>query len=102
LQHRRNPPICIRRALLADAASSDDLLYVPLEIVPIAHKDDFEMRWTLRANGGGACSLNAFNTKGNPAKTRRFWQRRHVLQMEALVRTAQNVAPQKDAVIDLT
>jgi hypothetical protein len=77
LQHRRVQPSGVAAAMRADSISINDLLYVPLEIVPAEHKDDFETRWTIRANAAGTRSLNAFGTIGNPARSRGFWQGRH-------------------------
>jgi hypothetical protein len=104
LQHRTQPPTCVARALQSDSATTDDLLYMPLEVVPIEHADDFELRWTLRANLPGKRSLNAFGTRGNPARTRAFWQRRHARALHAQ-QVPKNNSAESDTdanVIDLT
>jgi hypothetical protein len=77
LQHRRKPPYQLARALQADDLTTNSLAFVPLEVVPLALKDDFEARWTIDANEPGRRTLNAFGATGNPARTRIFWARRH-------------------------
>jgi hypothetical protein len=84
LQHHHKPPYLLGRALQADDLNIDSVAFIPLEVVPLAHKDDFETRWTIRANANGCRTLNAFGATGNPARTRIFWARRHARNQRML------------------
>jgi hypothetical protein len=83
-QHHHKPPYLLDRALQADDLNIDSVAFIPLEVVPLAHKDDFETRWTIRANANGCRTLNAFGATGNPARTRIFWARRHARNQRML------------------
>jgi hypothetical protein len=100
LQHRRQPPHGVAQALHADSASVDDLLFVPLEIVPVAARSHFEALWTLRAAPNGCRTLNAYGAVGNPARCRWFWSRRHARQQNVARQHVQPTAQQD--IIDLT
>ena len=75
LAHRRpgKSSRLLEAALRADGLTKDDVLYAPLDIVPVEHRDSSETLWTQRASPHGAASLNHFATFGNPAAARHFW-----------------------------
>jgi hypothetical protein len=93
LQHRRRPPYDVANALRADRYTVDNLLYVPLEVVPAEHSTDFETRWTLLASGQGRRTLNSFGAVGDPSRSRRFWARLNALRWvrPAAVSSSQDV-----------
>jgi hypothetical protein len=96
LQHRRAPPFEVARALRADDLTTDSLAFVPLKVVPLARSHDFEASWTNSAAEPGRRTLNAFGATGNPARTRRFWARRHArsmrTQLQRRTRPAEDIA----------
>lgn len=56
----------------------EDVQHFPLECVPAVGRDAAETRWTLRLKTHDGKGFNAFGAYGNPARQKRFWQRRHI------------------------